>query len=168
MLKIDLVNDTGVRRDDIEIAKCALSPTQEPITLDVAFKLDLVVRCQRLRSAVLVDLHRMIDHELRGCERIDALRIATELDDRLAHRGQVDDARHAGEVLQYDSGGRECDLMRWRSIRVPGEERLDIASFDVDAVFKAQEILEQNLQGIRQARHFVVWERGKACDLVTP
>ena len=35
-----------------------------------------------------------------GCERIDLGRIAAHLLHGVAHGGQIDDGRHAGEILQ--------------------------------------------------------------------
>ena len=38
---------------------------------------------------------------------------------------------------------------------------------DVDAVFEAQQVFEQDFQRIRQARHLLLRERGEAHDLVS-
>ena len=146
ILEIDLVDNASVRRDDFEIPKCRLSPAQEPIAFDVALELNLVVRRQGVRGAVLVDLHRVVNYELRGREWVDSLRIAAQLDDRLAHRGQIYDARYAREVLQDDARGRKGDLMRGGGARIPGEQCLNVTLLDVDAVFEAQEILKENFQ----------------------
>ena len=40
-------------------------------------------------------------------QRIDTLRIAAQAHDRLAHRGEVDDTGHAGEILHDDACRRE-------------------------------------------------------------
>ena len=45
-----------------------------------------------------VHLNRVVDHELGGQERVDLLRVAAQVVHRVAHRGQVDDRGHAGEV----------------------------------------------------------------------
>ena len=93
----------------------------------------------------------MVDDKLGGSEGIHALGVAAKLDDGLAHRGKIDDARHAGEVLQDDPRGREGDLMRGHGGGVPGQQGLDVALSDIDAILKAQQILKQNLQRIGQA-----------------
>jgi hypothetical protein len=62
------------------------------------------------RGAERVDLHRVVDDQLAGCERVDLLRVAAQARHRVAHRGQVDDAGHAGEVLHEHAGRGEGDL----------------------------------------------------------
>ena len=52
--------------------------------------------------------------------------IAAEAHDRIAHGREIDDAGHAGEVLQDDARGREGDLVRGRRRRIPVEQRLDV------------------------------------------
>ena len=69
------MHDAGVGRHDLEIAEGGLAPAQEHIAFAVAIELDLVVVLEGARRAVLVDLHRVIDHELGGRERIHPLRI---------------------------------------------------------------------------------------------
>ena len=54
-----------------------------------------------------------------GNQRIDLLRIAAEPLHGAAHGGQVDDARHAGEVLQHDAGRLERNLDFGRLRRLP-------------------------------------------------
>ena len=48
ILKIDLVTNPGVRRDDLEILECGLAPSQESIALDVALKFQLGVQSKRI------------------------------------------------------------------------------------------------------------------------
>ncbi len=150
-LEVHLMHDAGVRRHHLEIAERRLTPAQEHVALAVALELDLVVALERIRAAVFIDLHRVVDDELRRGERIHALRIAAELDDGLAHRREIDDARHAGEVLHDDPSRREGDLVMRRRLRIPGEDRLDVAALHVNPVLEAQQILEEDLQRKRQA-----------------
>ena len=150
-LDIDLVHDAGVRRHNLEITECRLPPAQKHVALAVALEFDFVVVLQRIGRAVFVDLHRMIDDQFGRRQRIDFLRIAAELHDGFAHGRQIDDARHAGEILHDDPRRREGDLMAGRRLRIPLEQRLDVALGDVDAVFEAQQILQQDLQGKGQA-----------------
>ncbi len=88
----------------------------------------------------------MVDDQFGGRQRIDLLRIAAELHDGLAHRRKVDDAGHAGEILHDDPRGRERDFVAGRRLRIPLEQRFDVAAGDIDAVFKAQQVLEQDFQ----------------------
>ena len=98
-------------------------------------------------DAVLVDLHGVVDDEVDRLQRIDALRIAAERCERVAHRGEVDDGGNAGEVLQQHAA--RCGT------RSPSRLRLRRSSFaiasmsarlDERVVLVAQQILEENLE----------------------
>ncbi len=52
--------------------------------------------------------------------------VAAELDDGLAHRGEVDDRGDAGEVLHDDPRGGELDLGVRLGVGPPAGERLDL------------------------------------------
>jgi hypothetical protein len=93
----------------------------------------------------------VVDHELRRRERVDPRRVAAELDDGLAHGREVDDAGHAGEVLHEHAGGGELDLGVRLGAGVPARQCADVLGGDVLAVLRAQEVLEQDLEGVRQA-----------------
>ena len=111
-LEVDLVDDAGVRRHDLEVVEGGLAPAEEGVALAVALELELGVARDREAAAELVDLHRVVDHELGGEERVDLRRVAAEVAHRVAHRGEVDDRRDAGEVLQQHARRRERDLAR--------------------------------------------------------
>ena len=102
-LEVDLVDDPRARRDDLEVVERALAPAQEGVALAVPLELELGVPDDREPRRELVHLHRVVDHELDGEERVDPLRVAAEVVHRVAHRGEVDDGRYAGEVLQEDA-----------------------------------------------------------------
>ena len=94
-----------------KLSKRRLTPAQERVALAVAVVLELGVQLQRVGRAEVIHLHRVIDDELHRLQRIDLLRIATERDDAVAHRGEIDDTGHAREVLQEDSRGHERDFL---------------------------------------------------------
>ena len=71
--------------------------------------------------------------------------------DGLAHGGQVDHAGHAGEVLHQHPRRGELDLHARVGGRVPAAERADVVGGDVRAVLRAQQVLQQDLQGVGQA-----------------
>ena len=99
----------------------------------------------------MIDLDRVIDHELDRLQRVDLARIAAEPHDAVAHRREIDDGGHAGEVLQQDAGRREGDfLLTPCDVDVPPGERLDVVGIDEPRVFAAQQVLEQDLQRERQ------------------
>ena len=127
-LEVDLVADARVRRHRLEVREGALAPAEEGVALAVAAELELGVPLDREPGREVVDLHRVVDHELDRDQRVDLLRVAAEVGHRGAHRGQVDDGRHAGEVLQEDAGGVVVDLLRRLRGGVPAGDRLDVAA----------------------------------------
>ena len=88
-----------------------------------------------------------------GTQRVDRGRVAAHRGHRVAHGGEVDDGRHAGEVLHEHARGREGDLARGL-----GSVATQLASASTscgphrDAVLVAQQVLEQDLQRVRQPR----------------
>ena len=107
VLEVDLVHDAHARRHDAEGAERALGPAQQQVALDVALVLALDVVRVGLQRAGLVDLHRVVDHEVARHQRVDARRVAAGARHGRAHRGEVDDGGHAGEVLQQHARGEE-------------------------------------------------------------
>jgi hypothetical protein len=92
VLDVDLVDDAGARRHDLEHVEAALAPAQELVMLPAALVLDLDIARERPGPAEHVDDHGAIDHQLRGSQGVHRLRVGAELGDRLAHGGQVHDA----------------------------------------------------------------------------
>ena len=162
VFQVDLVDDAGVRRHDLEIAERGLAPAQKSVAFAVALEFDLVVGRERADAAVVVHLHRVVDDELGGVYRVDLLRIATELLHCLAHGSEVHHAGHAGEVLHDDARGCEVDFIGRRGLRVPVEHRFDVVLRDVDAVFEAQQVFEQDLEGVGQSGDLVGGQFRKA------
>ena len=71
VFEIDLVDDAGVGRHDAEVLERLLAPAQEDVALAVARELEVGVPEKRGGAAELVDLHRVVDDELDGLERVD-------------------------------------------------------------------------------------------------
>ena len=151
MLDVDLVDDAGARRDDLEVVEGALAPTKELVALAVALVLDLDVALERFRGAEDVGDHGVVDDHFGRRQRVDLRWVAAEVDDRLTHRGEVDDTRDTGEVLHDHAGRRELDLRARLGVRIPAGQRLDVILGDVGAVLGPQQRLEQDLQAERQA-----------------
>ena len=97
-------------------------------------------------------MHRVVDHKLGRNQRLDCGGIATERDDGVAHRREVDDRRDAGEILHQHACRAEGDLDARLSAGVPASERLNVGRRDVAFAFVAEKVLEQNLQRKRQPR----------------
>jgi hypothetical protein len=90
---------------------------------------------------------------------------AAERGDGVAHRCEIDHCRDAGQVLQQDPRGRECDLFLARTGLCEVRERLDIRVGHVDTVLVAEQVLEEHLQRERQVLDVVVGlQRRKTVD----
>ena len=145
---VDLVHDAGARRHHLEVLEGALPPTQKLVALAVALVFDLDVALERVGAAEQVRDHRVIDHQVGRRQRIDLLGVAAQITDRLTHGGQVDDARHTGEVLHDHAGGRVLDLDAGLGRRVPVRNRLDVVLGDVAAVLVAQQVFREHLEAV--------------------
>ena len=161
--------DAGGRRHHRELPERLLAPAQELVALEVALVLELGVAGERLGPAEHVDLHRVVDDEVGGDERVEPGGVGAALGHRVAHGGQVDHRGDAGEVLHQHPGGQERDLAlaaRGRAA-VPPRHRGHVVVGDPDAVDVAQEVLEQHLHRVGQPFDVeLVAERPQAVDLV--
>ena len=150
ILKIHLMADARIGRHDLEIIECRLPPAQEGVALDVAVEFQLGVEREGHVGTGLVHLHRVVDHQFRGQQRIHLLRIAAQLADRFAHRGQVHHGRNAREILQQHARRHERNFLLRRGRRVPPRQGLDILGINEPVVFLAQKIFEQHAERERQ------------------
>src|SRR5690606_16864688 len=98
-----------------------------------------------------IDLDGVVDDQLHRLLRVDLFRIAAQLRHGIAHGGKVHDSRHAGEILQQHASRHEDDLFVRRSLRVPVGESTNVVGRDRGAVLVAQQILQENAQGVGQA-----------------
>ena len=86
-----------------------------------------------------------------GCSGLIALRIAAQRCIGVAHRREIDDAGHAGEVLQQHARRHERDLAASGSAFGSQLASASMsACLDDCAVLVAQQVLEQDLQRERQ------------------
>ena len=74
VLEVDLVDDARVGRHDLEAVEGALAPAKEGVALLVALELQVGVHLEGPVGPERVHLHRVVDHELRGDQRVDLLR----------------------------------------------------------------------------------------------
>ena len=153
ILQVHLMDDADARRHDLERIERLHTPLQKFVALAIARKLKIEILRQGIGRAREIHLYRVVDDEVDGDERFDDLRILPELDDRRAHRGQIDQQRHSGEVLQYNARDDERDLLRARSLRIPTREIPDGGLGDALAVAIAQQRLQHEADRNRQARN---------------
>ena len=169
VLQIDLVDNAGVGWNRAEVLKRSLAPLKELVALVVTLKLEVPVDQQRSFGAELVDLDRVVDYQLNRLKWIDLFWIATKLGDRIAHRGKVYDARNSGEVLQENAGRSKGDLLIGLLLGVPIRQCFNLFGKSALTVFRAQEILKENPQRIREFGDIraLVLESVKPVDLIS-
>ena len=107
VLQVDLVHDARAGRHHAEVAEGVLRPPQQRVTLPVALHLALDVPAVRRVRPEVVHLHGVVDDEVGGNHRVDALRVAPHGRDPGPHGRQVHHGGHAREVLQHHPGGQE-------------------------------------------------------------
>ena len=93
----------------------------------------------------------MIDHEIDRRERIDAAGIAAEGGHCGTHGGEVHHRRHAGEILHEHAGRTVGDLATAAPLAQPIADSADVLDADAAAVLEAEQVLQQHLEGERQA-----------------
>ena len=150
VFQIHLVDDASARRDDAEVLEGRLPPPQELVALPVAVVLDAHVGLQGVGNPELLDDDGVVDDHLCRGERIDLVGVSAEVGDGFSHGGEIDDARHPGEVLHDDARRGELDLMGGLSGGVPLAKSRDLVGSDVGTVLGAQQILQQDLQAVRK------------------
>ncbi len=104
---MNLVHDTGAGRDYAEVIEGLLAPLEELVPFNIPLELFLGVVEEGEGVGELVYLHGVVDHQINGDKRVDLLRVAAGAFHGGAHRGEIDHAGDAGEVLQDDSGDLE-------------------------------------------------------------
>ena len=92
-----------------KLSNAGLAPAQEGVPLAVAVELELRVPPDGEPAREVVDLHRVVDHELGRDERVDPPRVCAEVGHRRAHGGEIDDHGDAGEVLLQHACRAERD-----------------------------------------------------------
>ena len=112
----------------------------------------------------MIDLHRMIDHQIDRHQRFDTLGIAAELARRAAHRGEIGERGKAGEVLQHDARDDERNLFAARRVRLPRGELAHVLLAHALAVAVPEQRFEHDAHADRQARYLAEaggFERGE-------
>ncbi len=150
VFQVDLVADTGARRDHAEVVEGVLAPAQEGIALAITLHLDLDVLVVGVFIGVTIHHHGVVDYQVDGGKRIDPLRIATGLGHGFAHGGQVDHCRYAGEVLHQHPRRPVLDLAIGGTGLGPVGQGLEVFAGNGLVVFPAQQVLQQHLERLGQ------------------
>ena len=138
IFEIHLMHDADARRHDAESLERLLAPLEKLVALAVALEFQFEIQAQGLRRSEEIHLHRVIHHEIHRHERLDDLRIFLQAGDGGAHRRQIDEQRHTGEVLQHDARDDEGNLLLRGRLRIPLGQRFDVLLGDLLSVAIAQ------------------------------
>ena len=143
--------DAGAGRHHAEIVERALRPFEEFVALLVlpVFLVDVLL--ERLIVAEEGDRDRVVDDEIDRHQRIDLLGIAAEFLHGVAHGGEIDHRRHAGEILHQHARRAEGEFMVRGLGLEPFGEGLDVVLGHRAPVFVAQQVFQQHLHRERQA-----------------
>ena len=86
---------------------------------------------------------------------------------RAAHRGEIDDQRDAGEILEHDPRDNEGNFLVRRRLRIPVGEALNIFATNLPAVAISEDRFEHDPDADRQPRDradTLFLERGKRME----
>jgi hypothetical protein len=167
VFEVHLVDDAGAGRDGAKVMEGVLGPAQQGVALAVAVVFEQHILFEGLGGAELVDLHGVVDDEIDGDEGIGLAGVGAGGQQGVAHGGEVDDAGHAGEVLEQDAGGHELDFVL-RPVGLPAGDILDVGLAHDNAVFLAEQVLEQDFDGVGNAAEVETGRResAEAMDLI--
>ncbi len=108
----------------------------------------------------------MVDDKIDRNQRIDLFRITAERLEAIAHSCKVNNGWNAGEVLHQHAGRAVSNFCTCRSaICEPCGNSFDIRLLDGAVIFKAKQVLKQNLHGkwkLGNARQAVLFGFGQA------
>ena len=149
VLQVHLVADAGARWHDPQAVERLLRPAEQGVALAVAPVLELDVPLVRLGRAEEIHLHGVVDDEVHRDRWFDRERIGAGSLGGAAHRGEIDHRGHAGEVLHQHPRRHERDVGGGAG---PAGERAHVVVGHVARAGPAEQVLEQDQDGLRQPR----------------
>src|SRR5436853_391477 len=114
--------DADARRNHAKAVKRLRAPLEKLVARAIALEPHSAVLFKRVARAGEVDLDRMVDNEIDGYERLDDAGVFAESRHGRAHRREIDEQRHAGEILQQHARDDERDLLNAFAVRLPVRE----------------------------------------------
>ena len=151
ILEVHLVDDADAGRDHLEGVERLHPPFHELVALAVALEFQLHVLPQRFGRAVVVDHHRVVNHQVDRHQRFDGFRVLAQPVRHIAHGGQVAEQRHAGEILQHHARDRERDLVGSCRVGLPVGQLAHVLRADLDAVTMTVDRFQHQADRHRQA-----------------
>ena len=149
--QVHLMDDAGARRHHLAVLEGGLPPAQEAVALQVALHLYAGVLRHRLLAAVGIHHHRVVNDEFHRHLGVDGVDIPAEFGHGVAHGRQIHQGRHAGEVLQEHPRGHKGDFGAGLGLGAPVHQRLQVACLHKGLVLVAQQVFQQDFEGVGQA-----------------
>ena len=160
MLQIDLMANARAGRDRLEIVQRLGTPFQKVIAFGIALIFDFDILFRRLGMAEFVDHDAVVDDQMHRDQRVDLRRVGFQRGHGIAHRSEVNYARHAGKILQQNAGRAILNFALRLGVLLPIDQRLHILHRNGKAaIFKTEQVFEQHLHRKRQARHIAQFLR---------
>ncbi len=166
VFEVDLVNDADAWRDDFKSVEGLFAPLEELVALAIAVEFEVEIFFQRVGSTGVIDLYRMIYHKIDGDKGFDHFCVAAHAIDGGAHRSEVNEKWHAGEILKHDASDDEGDFVITGSLGVVVGEVGDVFGRDFKPVVVAKEGFENDPNGNWQAREIRETLLGKGWERV--
>src|SRR5690606_36405940 len=126
VFEVHLVDNTDAGWHHSKGVKGLLTPFEELVTLAVAGEFASQVHAQCLSGTETIHVDRVIDHQIDGHEGFDDPGVASEIFHRAAHGGEINQKRHSGEILQYNSRHHKGDFFLSGRFGIPGREGFDV------------------------------------------
>src|SRR4051812_8862518 len=110
VLEVHLMHYAYTRRHYAEAVERLGAPFQKAVTLLIPPKLDLHVLLKSRTGPIKIYLHRVVDNQIDGNQRLDDPRIFAHPLDGRSHRRQIYQKRDAGKILEHNPGDNKWDL----------------------------------------------------------
>ena len=141
------MDDADAGRHDLERIERLHAPLEKLVAFAVPLELHLQIFLHRDGGAGKIHLHRVVHHQVHRHQRLDELRVFAQLLHRRAHRRQIHQERHTGEILQHDARDHERNFLRAGFGRLPICQRADCRLAHAFAVAIAEDGLEHEADG---------------------